>query len=180
MEEAYKNAEELAVESGFEYYHFLDVSTIQLLPEVRQMCEANTCGKYGASWACPPACCSLEEGREKISHYRWGIVVQTVGQLEDSLDFEGIMEAEETHKEHFHDLMDKLREKFPGMLAMGAGTCTICAKCSYPDAPCRFPDRQISSVEAFGILVNDMVSKNGLKYNYGPNTIAYTSCCLLG
>ena len=73
-----------------------------------------------------------------------------------------------------------MREAFPGMLPLGAGTCNICKKCSYPDKPCRFPEKRVSSVEAYGMVVNEFAVKNGLKYNYGPNTMTYTSCCLLG
>lgn len=144
------------------------------------MCAMNTCGMYGKSWACPPGCGDLEECRKNVSKYKWGIIVQTTGQLEDSLDFESIMEIQREHKERFDAILEPLREAFPGMLPLGAGTCAICAKCAYPDKPCRFPDRRISSVEAYGMVVNEFAMKNGLKYNYGPNTMTYTSCCLLG
>lgn len=179
-EEEYRKVEPYAEEAGFEHYHFLDPGTMVMKPEVRDMCKANTCGKYGASWACPPACGSIEEYDGQVHAYHWGIVVQTVGELEDSLDFEGIMEASSTHSERFKKMVEKMREEYPGMMALGAGTCTICKKCTYPDEPCRFPDRRITSVEATGVVVNEMCKANGLEYNYGPNTIAYTSCVLVG
>ena len=65
------------------------------------------------------------------------------------------------------------------MLALGAGCCTQCAVCSYPDSPCRFPEKMVSSMEAYGMLVLEVCQKNGMAYYYGPNTIAYTSCFLL-
>ena len=65
------------------------------------------------------------------------------------------------------------------MLPIGAGCCTKCKVCTYPDAPCRFPDQAFSSMEAYGMLVTQVCKANGLEYYYGPCTIAYTSCYLL-
>ena len=64
-------------------------------------------------------------------------------------------------------------------LAAGAGCCTVCRECTYPDAPCRFPEQKMSSMEALGMLVLEVCKANGLPYFYGENTIAYTSCFLL-
>ena len=62
--------------------------------------------------------------------------------------------------------------------APGAGCCTICAKCTYPDKPCRYPSKRLSSMEAFGLFVSDICARSGLGYNYGPRTMTYTSCLL--
>ncbi|MBQ0001451.1 MAG: DUF2284 domain-containing protein [Clostridiales bacterium] len=172
-------AEKLALEKGFSNVSHLDVSTMELLDEVRAMCSANTCGQYGKNWACPPACGELEECRARISRFREGILVQTVGDIEDSLDFEAMMEIEAEHKAHFMEAAEELRKEFPELLAIGAGCCTICAKCAYPDGPCRFPDKRVSSLEAYGIVVSELCKKNNLAYYYGADKIAYTSCFLL-
>ena len=164
---------------GFTNVARLDPATIELREEVRAMCASGKCRMYGRSWSCPPACGTLEELRARISGYREGILVQTVGQLEDSMDGEGMMEAEAQHKAHFSDMHDLLLQDYPDLLAIGAGTCTRCKTCSYPDAPCRFPERMTSSMEVLGMLVLDVCKANGLTYYYGPNTIAYTSCFLL-
>ena len=176
------NMEELATmaaEAGFTHSAPLDVATLELKDEVRAMCSANTCRAYGKNWSCPPACGELEELRQRFAQYSRGILVQTVGEVEDSLDFEGMMEAEAAHKEHFSALHEKLLETWPGLLALGAGTCTRCKECTYPDAPCRFPDKRVSSMEACGLVVMDTCKANGLGYYYGPQSIAYTSCFLL-
>lgn len=59
---------ELALEQGFTHTAPLDPGTLELLPEVRDMCAENSCGKYDKNWACPPACGTLEECREKSLH----------------------------------------------------------------------------------------------------------------
>ena len=169
----------MAAEAGFTHAGPLDVSTIRLLDEVRNMCAANSCGAYGHNWSCPPACGELDELRRSLSNYHTGLLVQTVGELEDEFDGEGMMETEAEHKRHFALLHERLLERWPGLLALGAGTCRRCAKCTYPDAPCRFPDKRVSSMEAYGMLVLEVCKANDMQYYYGPRSIAYTSCFLL-
>ncbi|MFV0528568.1 MAG: DUF2284 domain-containing protein [Lachnospiraceae bacterium] len=168
-----------AREYGFTHAHQLDAASIELRQEVRDMCAANTCGQYGTSWSCPPGCGELSECEAKVRKYTTGILVQTVGELEDELDGEGMMEAEARHKKAFLALKDELKKEFPALLPLGAGACRICKTCTYPDAPCRFPDKAVSSMEAFGMLVSQVCTANDVPYYYGRNTIAYTSCFLL-
>lgn len=169
----------LATESGFTHCGPLDASTIELKDEVRAMCNANACRVYGKNWSCPPACGELPELRERINQYHSGILVQTVGDVEDSMDFEGMMEAQEAHKEHFEAMHEELLKTWPNLLALGAGTCTRCKECTYPDAPCRFPEKRVSSMEAYGMVVMETCKANNMGYYYGPEHIAYTSCFLL-
>ena len=174
-----EHLEALAKAAGFTNVCPLDARTIELKSEVRDMCRANTCGVYGRNWSCPPGCGDLETLRGDIARFSRGILVQTVGEVEDSLDIEGIMEAEAAHREHFAALHEKLLETWPGLLALGAGTCRRCSECTYPDAPCRFPDKRVSSMEAYGMLVLEVCKANGMGYYYGPQAISYTSCFLL-
>lgn len=171
--------ETLAKEIGFTHVCSLNPATIEVRQEVRQMCEANTCRRYDKCWSCPPGCGSLEEHAQQIARYKTGILVQTMGELEDNMDIEAMLDTQDAHKEHFLEMYAKLRPEFPGMLALGAGSCTQCATCTYPDAPCRFPEKQVSSMEAYGMVVTDVCKANNMQYNYGPCTIAYTSCFLL-
>ena len=97
----YEELEKLGTDTGFSHIAPLKCSTIELLPEVRQMCEANTCGMYGKRWSCPPGCGTLEDCRAKIQQYQNGILVQTVGELEDAMDGETMMETESLHKKNF-------------------------------------------------------------------------------
>lgn len=175
----YKELEQLGLQAGFTYISPLKRSTIELMPEVREMCKSNSCGAYGKKWTCPPACGTLDECRTILENYENGILVQTVGKLEDSLDYEAMMDIESRHKENFLVMEEMLRQKYPRMLAIGAGACTRCKECSYPDAPCRFPDKAFASMEAYGMLVTQVCKANNVTYYYGPCTIAYTSCYLL-
>lgn len=169
-----------AKECGFTEAGPLDVATLEFLPEVRDMCASDRCQSYGKNWACPPACGSLDDMREKVKGYSRGLLVQTVGQLEDNLDWEAMQQAGADQAESFRKLSDELENEYPNLLGMGTGTCTKCVKCTYPDGqPCRFPNRLTYSMEACGLFVSRVCSDNNMKYNYGPNTVAYTACFLL-
>ena len=175
----YERLAELAEEAGFSAWAKLDVSTIELKTEVREMCAANSCGQYGKRWSCPPGCGSLEDCARRLAECSQGILVQTCGDVEDGFDFEAMMEIEAEHKEHFAAMHEALRAGGEPVLAIGAGCCTQCTACTYPDAPCRFPEKMIASMEAYGMLVLEVCRANGLQYYYGPDKMAYTGCFLV-
>lgn len=164
---------------GFSYAVPLDPATIDLKQEVRDMCAANSCGQYGKNWSCPPGCGELHELREKIKNYSCGLLVQTVGDVEDSFDIEAMIETEKRHKHQMEKLHQLITAEFPNAITIGAGCCAYCQTCTYPELPCRFPEKQISSMEAYGMLVSDVCCTNQLPYSYGPEKIVYTGCCLL-
>jgi len=175
----YEELAELAKKSGFTDYAPLDVSTLEFMQEIRDMCNPEKCRNYNTSWSCPPACASIEEMQERVRNYTSGILVQTVGELEDSLDWDGIVETGARHKENFGRMRADLIKEHPALLAMGAGKCEICETCTYPDDPCRLPDKMEVSMEASGLFVSKVCTDNKLAYNYGPNKIAFTSCFLV-
>ena len=175
----YEQLSDLAKEAGFSACAPLDIATIELKPEVRDMCASNSCGQYGKRWSCPPGCGTLEECTTRLKKYDRGILVQTYGYVEDGFDFEAMLEIEADHKEHFLQMYEALQEAGKDVLAIGAGCCTQCARCTYPDTPCRFPEKMISSMEAYGMLVLEICKANGLQYYYGSDKMAYTSCFLL-
>ena len=169
----------LALEKGFTSCAQLNISTLDFMQEVRDMCNPTQCNSYGKSWSCPPACPTLEEMRERIKSYSNGILVQTVGDIEDSYDWEGIMEAGALHKKNFMALWESLEDDYTSVLAMGAGACMLCETCTYPDSPCRFPDKMSPSMEACGLFVSKVCTDNNLPYNYGQDHITFNSCFLL-
>lgn len=163
---------------GFSHAGGLQVETIHMLPEIREMCAVNRCGMYGKTWTCPPAIGGPEEMQTRIRGYTGGILVQTTGDLEDDFDYESMKDTEAKHQRNFQKLCGDLKKKFPEILPMAAGACTACSKCTYPDQPCRFPDRAYPSMEAYGIFVSQLCADNGIAYYYGPRTMTFVSCIL--
>lgn len=169
----------LAENAGFEHCRKLNTAALRCMPEVRDMCAADKCGVYGRSWACPPACGSLEHCAKRIASYADGIIVQTVGELEDEFDLDGIAEAQKRHKRCFETLVRQVRLLSPDCLPLSAGNCTRCEVCTYPRSPCRYPKKRLSSMEAYGLLVSEVCSASGLPYYRGEKTISFTSCILI-
>ena len=169
---------EAARESGYTVVAPLNPKTLRFLPEVRDMCRADRCRSFGKNWSCPPACGTLEDWEARCAGYDAGLILQTVGDREDSYDIEAMMEAAEENKRQTDAFSDRIRAAGEDFLLMGAGTCTRCKECTYPDAPCRFPDRLHPSMEACGLFVSQVCTDNGVPYNYGAEKIAYT-CCVL-
>ncbi len=168
----------LAKQSGFTVAEDLDVSTLEFMPEVRAMCAADRCQSYNRSWSCPPGCGPVEDAAARAAQYDRGVLLQTVGDREDSFDFEAMFEVAKQNRQHFDDLMMRLKDTDVDLFPMSAGTCDRCEKCTYPDAPCRFPDLVYPSMEAYGLFVSKVCSDNNVPYYYGNDKIAYT-CCIL-
>lgn len=168
----------LAEEFGFAGLGIFAAKDLKFLKEVRDMCKSDKCGNYNKTWTCPPACGTLAQSRKLAKQYSWGIVLQTTAQMEDEFDGEAIEEASVTQRQRFLDYCTRLREAGEDFLAMGSGGCGQCAKCTYPDAPCRFPDKAFTSMEAYGFLVTDVCKSADTPYYYGKNTVTFTSCVL--
>lgn len=171
----------MARDAGFEETAPLQAARLVFRPEVRDMCRADRCSSYGRNWCCPPACPSLEEMTRRMEHYGDGVLVETVGTMADDFDYEAIMEAEARHKERFRQLTQALYDRYgrEAVLPMGAGTCCRCARCTCPDAPCRFPEERVVSMEAYGLLVSQVCQDCGAAYYHGPRTMTYVSCVFL-
>lgn len=169
----------LAEEIGLAGRGIFAAKDLKFLKEVRNMCKTNKCGNYNRIWTCPPACGTLAQSRKKAKEYSWGIILQTTAQMEDEFDGEAIEEASEKQRERFLEYTARLRRAGEEFLAMGSGGCGGgCQTCTYPDAPCRFPEKAFTSMEAYGLLVTDVCKSAATPYYYGRNTVTFTSCVL--
>lgn len=173
----------LRTAAAFPFTHVSWVQTDQLTfsPSLRDLCKGNVCGAYGTSWMGPPAIGPVEDLQQQILAFKGGAVVQLVTELEDSFDYPGMVEGKDQFEKLFQELVVDLNGKLPRekFWPLGAGCCHICGTCTYPDAPCLHPDIAVMSVEACGLLVNQMVTAAGLRYNNGPNTVSYVGLVLL-
>ena len=168
-----------ALARGFSAAGALNMDALEFSPEVRAMCAVDKCRHYNKNWCCPPACGSIEEASELASQYSHGVLVQTIGKMEDDFDYETIQLTSKKHEESFAALIDDLKRRYPDILPMGAGACKICGTCTCPDTPCLYPNKAIISMEAYGLWVNKVCELSGIPYNNGAQTITYISCYLL-
>lgn len=156
------------------------VKDISFDTSFRSLCESNACGNYGKSYMCPPDIGRIDDLICEAKTYRYAIVYQTVGELEDSYDFEGMMEAGKRH----NDLAQSVRKLFSESckakaLYLGAGGCRLCPVCGKKTGePCRFPDLAMSSLEAYGVNVSELAAQCGMRYINGTNTVTYFGAVL--
>ena len=132
---------EMCKEAGVHEQAVLPVEKLRFSDEVRHLCEVNYCGCYGKTWACPPGVGSVEECRERCMAYSRVYVFNTWHPLENSLDLEGMQEGKEAHEKVCARVRKIFEEAFKQVLVLTSEGCGNCRTCTYPDAPCRFPER---------------------------------------
>ncbi|AFQ45071.1 DUF2284 domain-containing protein [Desulfosporosinus meridiei] len=157
------------------------VEDVQFNEDFRKQCEQNLCGSYNKNRMCPPAVGSIEELKLKALKFKLGLLFQTVYQLEDSFDYEGMQEGIEKHTKILRQVIDNIKktEVFTEFLPLNVGPCTFCSRCAFLDSQeCRSPEEAISSVEAYGIDVMALEKSCGMSYNNGKDTISCISLIL--
>ncbi|HEY8911089.1 MAG TPA: DUF2284 domain-containing protein [Desulfosporosinus sp.] len=159
----------------------VEVSKITFDEDLRKLCEQNSCGSYNANWMCPPAVGAIHDLRERALRFKQGLLLQTVHSIEDSFDWEGMLEGKANHSKVFRKMLECMENNydFKEVLPLNAGPCTYCEKCAYiVGEACRFPDKAVSSVEANGIDVMALLKVLGIPYNNGENTVSYVALIL--
>ena len=171
----------LAVSLGFDRAQWIDGDQIVLNRAFRDQCAANACGMYGRCWMCPPDVGEIDALMEELRRYPGGILYQSVFALEDSFDFEGMQEGGRRHSERSRLLDAALREKgFEGFVHLSKGGCGVCSPCAKASGePCRFPEKALPSLEAYGVNVSATVKNTSMNYINGVNTVTYFGLVLM-
>ena len=141
------------------------MEALRFRPEVREICRGNRCRNYGRSWACPPAVGTLEACRARCLAFGRFLLLSRAYPLEDSWDFEAMGAAHRDFQGQIDGLDAALRASgVPDFLLLSNEGCIRCASCTWPDAPCRFPEKLHPSLEGFGFLVTELAAAAGLPY----------------
>lgn len=170
-----------ALELGAFKANIIEVKEITLDAAFRKMCVSNYCGNYGKCYQCPPHIGDINKLMKKIRSFKHILVFQTVSKLEDSYDFEGMMEAGRMHNNLTQKLHVYVKEKMKTLnyLILGAGGCRLCKACAIlTNEPCRNPKWAISSLEAYGINVLKLAEASGMNYINGKDTVTYFGAIL--
>lgn len=165
-------------DTGVFEYGFIKAADIVFGDEIRQICESNGCGSYGSTWACPPAVGTLEECREKCLSYANAMVFSSKYPLEDSFDIEGMREGHRQFKDVCDRVFELTGKHCRNFLLLSNESCCRCKECTYPDSPCRYPERLFPAVEGFGIYVNQLAKSADIHYINGENTVTYIGMLL--
>ena len=168
----------LILQSGFSEAGLVEQAHIRYYPDIRKICEANSCRGYAASWACPPAVGTLDECKARIERFDDMVLFSKKYDLEDSFDFEGMQHGLHNFKKLLDVLNKRMKSCSTEFLLLGNEGCDRCTKCTYPHSPCRFPDLLYHSIEGYGFIVSDLAQKAGIRYNNGANTVTFFGALL--
>lgn len=170
-----------ALELKASHAGIVDASQIKFHEDFRKACEKNVCRMYDTNWMGPPAIGPINELMDRARQYKKGLLIQTAHQLSSSFDYKGMIAAGKLHEEIFRRILDAVKNKYnlKDILPLNAGCCKICDRCTYLDGEkCRFPDKALSSVEAYGIDVMALEKSAGIPYYNGLNTVSYVGLIL--
>lgn len=168
----------IALECGFHETGVLSTAQLDFSEEIRHICETG-CRNYGKSWACPPAVGTVEQCAQRCRAFDTMLLLSAKYELEDSFDFESMVEGMRDFKRLMEQLDNALRGKAERYQLLSNEGCGRCKTCTYPDAPCRFEEKLHHSIEGYGLNVSTLAQSAGVKYNNGPNTVTYFGAVLI-
>ena len=174
----YSKIKSLALECGFLEIGRLEIEDLKYHPEIRAICEGNGCRNYGTSWACPPAVGTLDECRERVEKYGGMLLFSACSSLDDPFDMDGMRKGWKRFKEAVDRLNDALHYLLDNYFILSNEGCGRCKSCTYPSAPCRYPERLHHSLEGYGFIVSELARDAGIRYNNGSNTVTYFGALL--
>ena len=160
----------------------IEAKEISLDRVFRDMCASNACGWYGKCHMCPPDVGDIDALMGEVKNYKHAFVYQTVTALEDSFDFEGMVDA----RKQIYKLAQEFRRVFAEFdvkdaLHLGAGGCGVCETCAKrTNEPCRFPHLAMPSLEVYGVNVSGLAKAADMKYINGQDTVTYFGAVLFG
>ena len=161
-------------ENGVSNTGIINIPDIDFNEQLRDNCKLNTCGRYNTNWTCPPRVGDFDVLVKKVFEYKHAIVFQNIYELEDSFDYEGMERGSADHYQKTQKIAEQIKKLCPDALVLGAGGCRVCKECAaVKNEPCRFPDKAVASMEAYGMYVSNVASKSGLEYMNGVNTMTY-------
>lgn len=181
METDLKDLVKEALELKVTHASIIEVAKISFNEDFRKQCEQNSCGSYNKNWMCPPAVGPIGDLNNQALNFKQGLLFQTVHQLEDSFDWEGMQEGQANHEKVLRKLLEHVENKdsCTQILPLSVGPCMYCAKCAcLLGKKCYFPDKAVSSIEAYGIDAMALLKDYGIPYSNGKNTVSYVGLVL--
>lgn len=157
-------------------YAFFPSDTLVFSERVRHICKSE-CPMYGKSWACPPAVGSVDSCKSVCLSYPELLLLSTVTEVADIEDLSETLGTRKEHEEVTAQVADLLKAQGCDVRVLSTEACAICENCTYPQAPCRHPDRMFPCVESQGILVTDLAERCGMEF-FNGNIVTWFSVIL--
>ena len=154
----------------------IPVYKLALQPDLHDYCRQNSCGRYGRNYSCPPHIGEAADLIAELKSFNLAVIWQNIYTLEDSFDFEGMIDGQAKHNAMAQDIARLVYAKLgrENALMLSAGGCSICEICGInTNQPCRDANNTFSSLEAYGVNVSQISEVSSLKYINGANTVTY-------
>ena len=164
-----------ALQCGAAKAAYISAKQIVLSREFRKICEGNGCGMFGRCWMCPPHIGEIEPLIEQVRSFPKAMLYQSIREIEDSFDIEGMFEAGYEHARLSQKIHAQVKaDKTLDILHLSCGGCRLCETCAKTaNEPCRHPELALPSLEGYGIDVYNTSANTELRYINGQNTVTY-------
>ncbi len=163
-----------ALDCGADKAELIEPSRLVSSNTFRSYCEANVCGYYGRCWSCPPDIGEIDVLILELKKYDHILLYQIISQIKDSTDIEGMNAATIKLSDTSQKLQIFLRAFLKTPFLHLSGSCHLCAECAKTsNEPCRFPDKMLPSLSAYGVDVCNTSAGTSLKYMNGENTVTF-------
>jgi len=158
-------------------YDFIKTEELLFSERVRYICQTE-CPMYNTTWACPPAVGTVEECRRRVLGFDEGLLIATITEVSDITNIRETLDTRGPHEEITRQVQALVLEQAEQTLTLSTEACAHCEKCTWPDAPCRFPAKMFPCVESHGILVTDLAEKHGIDFMAQGNIVTWFSLIL--
>lgn len=175
MEEKCNAMVQAALELGFAGCVPILTEKIPFEPGFLVCCEENTCGKYNANYACPPACGTPAQMEARVRRHSHGLLLQTVWEIDDPMNGELVRPCKAQHNR----MERQLRKKFAELgqtngFWIAASGCDFCKPCTMVQGlPCHYPDEQMSCMSAYCIFVRELCRLCDLEYDMPAGLVPF-------
>jgi predicted metal-binding protein len=142
---------------------------------VREACRS--CKRFGYKNTCPPFIPEINYYKNLLPSYEGGLIIYKKFKIQNINNWQelGKKSSLEIHSYLLNKRNELIKKGFVLNLALTAGSCKLCSKCSFP---CAHPDKALIPVEGTGInLIKFMkkfkiniifpIEKNGYFYRIG-------------
>jgi predicted metal-binding protein len=141
------------------------------MKKCRELCAQNLCGSYGTTWGCPPGVGTAKECLRAVRSFSKAVIlIKKFGNIDMSDG--GLLERLCTdHQNVCRKFGHMLKREGYSVLPLSDGGCRYCGKCTYPDAPCRFPEQIMTSLSCYGIMMGDYLKTQNLDFAFEDDSV---------
>ncbi|MBQ8110066.1 MAG: DUF2284 domain-containing protein [Clostridia bacterium] len=158
-------------------YAFIRTEELVFSDRVRYICETE-CPMYNTTWACPPAVGSPQACRERVERFDEGLMIATITEVSDIANIQETLDTRAAHEEITRQVAALVKQQADETLTLSTEACAHCEHCTWPHAPCRFPERMFPCVESHCILVTDLAEKHNIDFLAAGNIVTWFSLIL--